>query len=198
MSSGHVIGLGSLPGAGKGELAEQLSELGAEQLHVGTLVRITARNNGFVPTEETREAYLPFWGDYSQEHGQDWLAKIAFAAAQESGSLVLLDGVRIPADAIAIANASNGTMVWLESDLENVARRVLARGRKEDANITDVADYVAKMQADLANDGNFSMGAVRAASEVFLLPAPELPDPSNRAGYYNSLAQHVLGICELT
>lgn len=85
MSRGHVIGLGSLQGAGKSELAEQVVSLGAEYLHVGTIVRATAQANGFVPAEETREAYLPFWGQYTKNHGQDWLARVAFEAAEESG-----------------------------------------------------------------------------------------------------------------
>jgi hypothetical protein len=196
MSRGYVIGLGSLPGAGKGELAEQAVLLGVEQLHVGSIVRATALANGFVPTDETREAYLPFWGEYSQEHGQDWLARIAFQAAEEKDLPVILDGVRIPADAQTIASAPNGTMSWLQGDLTSLARRVLARGRIEDVGIVDVHSYVEAMQKELAGEGNFSMGAVREASEVFLL-APEISDETERTKYYSSLATHLLDLCDL-
>lgn len=198
MPYGHVIGLGSLPGAGKGELAKQLSGINVEHLHVGTIVRSMARYNGFIPAEETREAYLPFWTEYSKKHGPDWLARTAFQLAEASERCVLLDGVRIPADAEAIAKADNGTMVWLECDPRIVARRVLSRGRIEDMGISSIDDYVARMQEDLDGTGNFSMGAVRDASEIFLLPVPEIDNQSARVEHYRSLAKHLLDVCGLS
>lgn len=197
MSRGYVIGLGSLPGAGKGQLAEQFSLLGIKPVNIGSIVYSTANANGFFPEKETREAYLPFWREYAEVHGQDWIARIAFQTAEETESRVLLEGVRIPADAHAIGQAANGTMVWLESDLPTVARRVLARGRTEDAGLLSAADYIAKAQRELADEGNFQMGAIRDLSEISLLPTPEISDLAERASYYNSLARHVLLACNL-
>ncbi len=194
MLSGKVIGLGSLPGAGKGELAEQLSRQGVQHLHVGTLVRSTANDYGFAPVNQTREAYLPFWAEHAKTHRNNWLAKIAFKIAHKQNSIVLLDGVRIPADAQSIAQANNGTMAWLQGDLPTLANRVLSRQRIEDEGIRAAEDYVDAMQKELDGKGNFSMGAVRNASEVFLLPIPDIADLDNRSAYYGRLASHLLAI----
>lgn len=197
MSKGHVIGLASLPGAGKEGIAQGLIKLGVEHLHIGTVVRSTARENGFVPKDDSREAYLPFWGEYAKEQGQDWLARLALKTADETGSTILLDGVRIPKDAEIISEANNGHMVWLGGNLDVLARRVVVRNRIEDEGITE-SEYVVKMKKDLAGEGHFPMGSVRDASELFLLPVPEIEDPAGRTAYYDQLARHVLDICGLT
>lgn len=190
MSRNTVIGLASLPGAGKGELAEQLALLGVEHMHVGSVVRATAESNGFVPVEETREAYLPFWQQYSQDHGQDWLARIAIRSAEENKRPVLMDGVRIPADVETIA--LQGVMLWLHADLPNLANRIISRQRVEDQKTLTVDAYIDVMQKDLANKGNFSMGEIRGLCTTALLPVPTITDSSDRADHYHDLAEHIL------
>ncbi len=196
MSKDHVIGLASLPGAGKGEIAKELTKLGVEHLHIGGVVRSIAEEAGFVPKGNTREAYLPFWAEYAYEHGQGWLAELAMEKAVETDSILLLDGVRIPADAEMLTKDVNSSMVWLEGNLTTLAERVDKRGRGEDAELTE-GKILAKMQNDLADKGSFSMGAVRSASQLFLLPVPEIEDPEHRADYYIKLAKHILDICGL-
>lgn len=193
-----VIGLGALPGAGKGELAQQLAVHGVEHLHVGTIVRSTARVNGFAPAEETREAYLPFWGEYSKIHGQDWLARVAFQTAAEKEVPVTLDGIRIPADAKTIAESEDGLMCWLEGELTTLAQRAIRRARIEDAKITTIQEHVDIMSRDLSDNGAFSMGGVRDASELGLLPIPEIPDVTARQKHYEQLAHHLLTVCGLS
>lgn len=190
MSRGVVIGLASLPGAGKGELAVQLELLGAEHFHVGNVVRATAQANDFKPEGNAREAYLPFWRVYSAEHGENWLARLAMAHATEKQCPVVVDGVRIAADAETIA--STGTMYWLHGDLPTLAERVIKRSRVEDGNTLSVDDYVEVMERDLANMGNFSMGAVRELCTIHLLPVPEIQGEIERAENYHRLAVHVL------
>ncbi len=197
MSQTSVIGLGALAGAGKGELSEQLIQFGVDYMHIGTVVRSTAQANGFIPENDGREAYLPFWGEYAQEHGQDWLSKLAFERAKEIGRPVLLDGVRIPADAEVITASPNGLMCWLEADIETIADRAIRRARADDLGLSR-EDFIEKMQKDLSGEGSFSMGAVRDASELFLLRTPEIDDLLERATYYHSLAQHVLAASGMT
>lgn len=190
ISSPYVIGLASLPGAGKGQLAEQLASLDVGYLHVGSLVRSTAQANGFVPAEETRQAYLPFWREYSSEHGQDWLARIALQAAEDTKRPVVMDGVRIVADAITIA--AHGVMAWLEADLPTLAERVMERNKIEDRGIGSIEDYVTAMNKELAGVGNFSMGDIRDLCTLHLLPIPQIQDTALRAAHYHSLAEYVL------
>ncbi len=190
MSRGVVIGLASLPGAGKGELAVQLELLGAEHFHVGDVVRTTAQANDFEPEVNAREAYLPFWRLYSAEHGENWLARLAMAHAEEKQRPVVVDGVRIAADAETIASA--GTMYWLHGDLPILGKRVLKRSRAEDHEIVSVDEYVEAMKRDLADMGNFSMGAVRELCTIHLLPIPEIQDEVERAENYHKLAVYVL------
>jgi cytidylate kinase len=145
MSKGHVIGLASLPGAGKQGIAQGLLELGVEHLHIGTVVRATAKENGFVPKDDSREAYLPFWGEFAKKHGQEWLARLALDTAAKTGSTILLDGVRIPADAEVISRTDDGSMVWLEGDLGTLAQRVVGRNRIEDIGLSDRAAYYSRL-----------------------------------------------------
>ena len=196
MSQGFVIGLGALAGAGKGELSEQLVTLGLDYMHVGSVVRSAAKENGFIPENDGREAYLPFWGEYAKEHGQNWLSQLAFERAKTIGGPVLLDGVRIPADAEEIAASPSGLMCWLDADIETIADRATLRARSDDLGLSR-DDFIAKMQRDLNGEGSFSMGAVRNASELFLVRTPQIDDPIERAAYYRGLAQHVLDACTI-
>lgn len=190
MAHGVVIGLASVQGGGKGELVKPLVFAGAEHFHLGTVVRDTARANGFVPEEETREAYLPFWKEYSADYGENWLAKLAMAHAQEKEVAIVVDGVRIAADAGTIAEV--GTMFWMHTDLRAVAERVVRRAREEDQNTTTVEECIESMESDLAGTGHFSMGTVRDLCTVHLLPVPEIEDETARAEAYRAQAMFVL------
>jgi cytidylate kinase len=197
MSRGHVIGLGSLPGAGKGALVEQLEARGVHHLHVGTIVRQAAEHNGFVPEDETREAYLPFWREHASRHGNDWLARIAFATASDLKSPVVLDGVRIKADANAIKGAKNATMVWLDGDLPVLAQRLLDRGRIEDAGVQTVEDHITALQAQLDSRGEFDLGGVRELAEISLFPTVQIEDLEQRQLYNGRIADNLLDLCNL-
>lgn len=194
MSKGFVIGLGAVANAGKSELAEQFVELGTEYMHIGSMVRSAAEDNGFIPADSSREAYLPFWEQHAATHGENWISEIAFKCAHDVGGPVLLDGVRILTDAQEIADRHNGCMVWLEGNLDTIARRAVLRARDDDAGLTE-QEFKLKMQRDLDGEGGFSMGAIRAASEVYLLPTPQIEDITERAAYNNALARHVMNIC---
>lgn len=197
MSRGYVIGLGSLPGAGKGALVEQLEARGVRHLHVGTMVRQAAESNGFIPEDETREAYLPFWREHASRHGNDWLARIAFATAKDLKSPVVLDGVRIKADAQAIKDTKNATMVWLDGDLPVLAQRLLDRGRVEDVGIQTVEDHITSLQAQLDGRGEFDLGGVRELADINLFPTVQIEDLEKRQLYNGRIADSLLDLCNL-
>lgn len=191
-----VIGIAGLAGAGKGSLAAQLALLGLEHFNGGEVVRATARANDFVPEDATRDAYMPFWREYSMQHGDDWLSRLAFAKAAEKQSPVVFDGVRILADAEAIT--AQGPMYWMRAELPVLAGRVMLRARKDDQHITTTEHYVEIMQKDLTNTGIFQMGAIRETCTAHLLPVPEIQNEDARAEAYHHLAKHVLKITGLS
>ena len=195
MSRGYVIGLGSLPGAGKSALTEQLVTRGLEHLHVGTIVRSIAADQGFIPADNTREAYLPFWREYAAEHGQDWLAKIAFSTANDKKAGVVLDGVRIPADAQTVRRANNGKLIWIDGDLPVLAQRLLDRDRVEDAELETLEAHTEALQRQLDDTSGFSLGAVRELAEIRLFPTVQIDDLTARQQYYGRQAASLIDLC---
>ncbi|MFT4532555.1 MAG: cytidylate kinase [Candidatus Saccharimonadales bacterium] len=192
MSKGHVIGLGAMPGAGKDQLVASLEILGVQELHVGTLVRATAREQGFTPAENTREAFIPFWIDYCATNGPETLARVALEAAEKSGSNFVLNGVRTMPDAAHLAGSTNSTMVWLSSDIRIAAARVMRRDRIEDRRFKTIDECIADMERDLANEGNFPMGHIMDTSAFSITPVPNMEDEGLRTKRYDEVACYVM------
>lgn len=178
-----LIGLAGPEGAGKSDLSEALAELGCERFYVGDAVRQRAAAEGFVPQDHTREAYLPFYRQVAAQEGPDWIAQVAYSRYLETGATIVIDGVRIPADAEYVASR-RGLMLYLHGDREQLDQRLRARGRPED--MPNDADQ------DQTDKQTFGLNEVAAHAEHFVLPMEHVADEKLRKQCYRDLGEYIL------
>lgn len=181
------VGLVGDPGSGKSELRQALGRQGCEEFYIGDVVRERAKSEGFIPAQDSREAYLPYWQQVAAREGKDWIAQMAHERQKHTGKLVVADGLRIPEDARYIVE-NGGLVLFMHAPEEQLINRIQLRGRPYDANALTILQLEKGGQP-----GNFfQLERVAAYAAHCLMPIEHIGDDQARAQRYDELATYIL------
>jgi dephospho-CoA kinase len=132
----RVVAFTGMPGSGKSDAVEEARRRGIPIVVMGDFVRAEARSRGLSLSDADVGRVAQ---QMRREHGADvWARKTADAVAQNQrgAKLVVIDGVR-SLDEIATLRRRFGTdfqLVAIEAPDEARVRRLMSRGRADDAN----------------------------------------------------------------
>jgi dephospho-CoA kinase len=176
----RIIGTVGLPGSGKGEAAAVARDAGIPVVTMGDVIREACRKRGLDPTERHGAVAKALREEDGPTAIADRCVPEVEAAAAES-DVVLVDGLRSPAEVERFADAFGGDflVVSVEAPFETRAERLLERGR--DTTDLDREDLRAREErergfgmdevmadADVTVENTGSLAAFRAAIEEIL------------------------------
>jgi dephospho-CoA kinase len=128
----QVVVMVGLPGAGKTELAKELSRItGAPRLTCGDVVRGWIRDQGLPYTPENDKLASQHFAKTPGEIAR----RLAVQIAASPQRLCIVDGVRSPADLKVLRSEFDVRVVALKAPARVRYQRMLARGRFEGENV---------------------------------------------------------------
>jgi dephospho-CoA kinase len=159
----RIIGTVGLPGSGKGEVAAVARGEGIPVVTMGDVIREAARERGLDPAEHHGEVAKALREEDGPTAIADRCVPAVEAAAEDAdGDVVLVDGLRSPAEVERFVDAFGPDFLVLsvEAPFETRAERLLERDR--DVTDRDREDLRAREERELG----FGMGEVMADADV--------------------------------
>jgi len=156
----HIkLGLVGTNGSGKSSASSYLVEKGFVWLSLSDVVRKTVSEKGL---SESRETLIATANQLKADHGQDFLAREAFKAAEASGhALVVFDSVRNIAE-VQYLVAQGVQMIGVDAPAELRFSRIASRRRPGD----DLDFETFKRLDDQENYGHSSGQNIYAAMDA--------------------------------
>ena len=125
-----IIGLVSPMGSGKGEVVKILNKHGFDNITLSQMVREEAKKRGL---SQKRETLMEVGNSMREKEGPGVLAKYALEKIQQSDNVNwIIDGIRNPAEIIALKAGRNVNIIGIEVKQETLVKRILKRADKKD------------------------------------------------------------------
>lgn len=134
-----IIGLIGMPGSGKSEASKVAHQMGLPVVVMGDVIRQEAMRLDFEPTDEN----LGKVGNMLREQeGPSVIAKRTMEMARRLGKkIVIVDGLRSKAEVdLFRSSLAEFKLVEIWSPPEARLKRIMARGRLDDANFGSIVD----------------------------------------------------------
>jgi len=135
----NVVGLVGMPGSGKSEASRVALQMGLPVVIMGDVIRQEAMRFGLEPTDEN----LGKVGNMLREQeGPTVIAKRSIEMARQLGKkIVVVDGFRSKAEVdLFRSSLAEFKLVEIWSPPETRLKRIMARGRSDDANLGSNVD----------------------------------------------------------